>query len=199
MKSGDGWKLLLVLLALGAGAGGVGYAAATAERRQKTRRTLREFVGRAWEFEQRFQRAVVGRWHRWVSPGAAHTRLAHTNPAQVLRHAVASIHQRVRWTRDEVTCGTLHCWNAVDETWLHGRGDCKAMATLLVKWLGDAGLFGFRVVVGTVNGDGHAWVESADSAVFLDPTAGTLFSGRPVAYAPAVMLGGSHPVVMAAA
>lgn len=53
--------------------------------------------------------------------------------------------------------GRADVWQTARESWLQGSGDCEDHALLLADWLASHGEDA-RVVLGELNGNGHAWV-----------------------------------------
>ena len=64
---------------------------------------------------------------------------------------------RVRYMRDSEIKIDDDIWQTSPETYVSMRGDCEDHAILLADWMIDLG-YDARVVAGTVNGAGDAWV-----------------------------------------
>lgn len=82
--------------------------------------------------------------------------------------------------------GPLDFWCSPKTTLERGGGDCDDLAVLGASILRASGMTG-RVVVGTHDGDGHAWVEGRDErgSFLLEATSGDLArTWRPSAYVP---------------
>lgn len=194
MSGKDVLKLFLLAAIIG---GGVSAAAAGAERRRRVWNTLKDFGTRVHEFNARFLVAMRSNWPAWSWAPSEYWALARRDPAAAVQRIVRDVHEAVAWTPDEVTSGESEYWQSPVVTASTGRGDCEDMAMLALDRLQGAGFDQFRVVVGTYKGGGHAWLETEDGSVFADPTAGTVFGGRPSQYEPAIWLGGERPLVRA--
>ncbi len=64
---------------------------------------------------------------------------------------------RVRYMRDDEVIKDNDTWQTSLDTYTRRWGDCEDHAILLADWMIDLG-YDARVVAGTVNGKGHAWV-----------------------------------------
>lgn len=64
---------------------------------------------------------------------------------------------RVKYARDSEINIDDDIWQTSIETYVKTRGDCEDHAILLADWLISLG-YDAKVVVGTVKGEGHAWV-----------------------------------------
>ncbi len=64
---------------------------------------------------------------------------------------------RVRYVRDDAVIKDIDIWQTSVQTYALMRGDCEDQAILLADWMIGLG-HDARVVVGTANGEGHAWV-----------------------------------------
>jgi hypothetical protein len=64
---------------------------------------------------------------------------------------------RVRYVRDDALIKDNDIWQTSVQTYTLMRGDCEDQAILLADWMIGLG-YDARVVVGVVDGEGHAWV-----------------------------------------
>jgi len=64
---------------------------------------------------------------------------------------------RVRYIRDDEINRGDDTWQTSPETYIKMKGDCEDHAILLADWMISLG-YDARVALGTVNGEGHAWV-----------------------------------------
>jgi len=78
-----------------------------------------------------------------------------------------TIAQRKTYQLDSVQYGDKEVWQNSAQAYANLRGDCEDHAILLADWLIAEGIEA-RVVIGTYNGSGHAWVVSfVDGNTFL--------------------------------
>lgn len=63
---------------------------------------------------------------------------------------------RIKYRRDDQT-KFIDIWQTSLETYIRMLGDCEDHSILLADWMTGLG-YDARVVVGTMNGEGHAWV-----------------------------------------
>jgi hypothetical protein len=64
---------------------------------------------------------------------------------------------RIRYMRDDMFIPNAESWQTSLQTYIRRWGDCKDHAILLADWLIGLG-YDARVQVGTIYGQGHAWV-----------------------------------------
>ncbi|MFT5387140.1 MAG: hypothetical protein ACI9F2_000154 [Lysobacterales bacterium] len=64
---------------------------------------------------------------------------------------------RVQYMRDDVVDVNNDVWQTSVETYFEQWGDCEDHAVFLADWLMELG-YDARVVIGTVDAQGHAWV-----------------------------------------
>lgn len=114
--------------------------------------------------------------------------LAELDPVVAVRLMVAAVHRDIRWTADIETAGMQDYWQSPSMTAATRKGDCEDMALLLLHLLRECGITGYRLIVGTWRGSGHAWLESV-LGTFADPTSGRLSDIRPLDYVPVLALG----------
>jgi predicted transglutaminase-like cysteine proteinase len=86
---------------------------------------------------------------------------------QAVYHAFNYVTKNIKYERDHIKHNKIDFWQFPFETLRGGTGDCEDMSFLLASILLQLGLYDVRVVVGKLNGKGHAWVEVFDGHQWL--------------------------------
>jgi len=100
------------------------------------------------------------------------------DPAARLREAYNYVSANTRYVTDVKQFGYEEVWAMPDEVLKRGLGDCEDLSFLLCSILQALGVRA-RVVFGTWQGQGHAWVEAGVDGVggILESTSGMPFQG----------------------
>jgi hypothetical protein len=88
-------------------------------------------------------------------------------------------------------------WRAPAEVWDDGGGDCDDLALFAGSLALACGLDNTWLVIGTWNGQGHAWIEGWEDGHFfhIEATSGVLSLCRPDGYVPSVHVSPLHGCV----
>lgn len=81
---------------------------------------------------------------------------------QAISLAFDYVTSNIRYKRDHHIDTRVDLWQFPYETLQKGTGDCEDMSFLLASILMQLELYYVRVVLGTLKGRGHAWVEVYD-------------------------------------
>ncbi len=88
------------------------------------------------------------------------------------------VHGAIVWVSDARKWHTPDYWQAPATTLMHGTGDCEDQALVLWSAASLLALPAGVLVIGTLDGHGHAWVEFPELplATIADPTSGLLYA-----------------------
>jgi predicted transglutaminase-like cysteine proteinase len=121
-----------------------------------------------------------------VVPFLPRGRPAVAHPRAALAGLARWVASRVEYVADLEKWGEPDRWQSPFETLAQGSGDCEDMS--LVVWSGATplGLPEGRLVIGTLDGEGHAWVEFPEVGLYAEATAGSVgwLRARPASYEP---------------
>jgi transglutaminase-like putative cysteine protease len=111
--------------------------------------------------------------------------------AQRLLSLTRWVNHHVTWVSDEEKWHSPDFWQTPETTLLTGSGDCEDQALVLWSAAPLLGLPRGRLVIGTLDGGGHAWVEFPEFFVPLiaDSTSGSvLASHQALSYCPDICI-----------
>ena len=183
-REGKSWLFWLGLL----GGAGLVIGGMTAANRNRILSILKSFSNNAGSFWSLFHSQVSEGTFELPALDETLNRAAQANPVGFLEWAVQWVNQRITWVADQRTWGVRDYWQSPHQTLLLGHGDCEDQSLLLFKVLWQAGFRDPVLVLGTAQGEGHAWIELGESRAFLDPTSGKTLPNRPPSYEPAVWI-----------
>lgn len=96
------------------------------------------------------------------------------------------VYERVQYVSDQQKWGVVDRWQSPALTLFDGTGDCEDMSLVLWSAAPWIGLSPGRLVIGSIGGQGHAWVEFPKEQLYAEATNGSadwLFL-RPSTYEP---------------
>lgn len=96
----------------------------------------------------------------------------YSTPFDRLRSLAGWVIDRVTYADDYSQWGMVDLWQSPAHTLLLGAGDCEDMALVLWSAAPLVGLPKGRLVIGTVDGEGHAWVEFPTLGLYAEATSG---------------------------
>lgn len=95
-------------------------------------------------------------------------------PVDAAKGVAQWAHDRIHYVTDVAKWGRPDYWQSPHATLASGSGDCEDSSLVVWSALPIVGLPEGRLVIGTMGGDGHAWVELPTLGLLIESTSGVV-------------------------